>query len=328
MVHHHLAALPSAERELLIGGALLALGYACAALVVAVALGIGLRPIWSAGVREQLPTRARASMVGQGSHWSIGLASLCVALVTTWSPIGALAMGASNWQANTAREHVGVPRSGAASNDVETIRGVGYNPWYAGLSAEQRATLYDRDFGAMHRHGINTIEGWFENQFDSVTLEAAARNGIGVLMPFELNQDWDYSDPTVQASILARASDYVEKYKDYPAVRMWAPGNENMHRILFAHMVSQSNDPVAQARAAAFAAFLPLLVDRMHTLDPDHPVVYRDAEDLYLPWIINGFIRRVAAIGRGWCTVRMSIRAPACRTSSSRWPTQWPGGSY
>ena len=160
--------------------------------------------------------RACPSAGQRTSHWSIGLASLCVALVTTWSPIGALAMGASNWQANAALSSVGVPRSGTASNDVETIRGVGYNPWYAGLSADQRAALYDRDFGDMHRRGVNTIEGWFENQFDSVTLDAAARNGIGVLMPFELNQDWDYSDPNMQATILARISDYVEKYRTHP----------------------------------------------------------------------------------------------------------------
>ena len=68
-----------------------------------------------------------------------------------------------------------------------TTRGI------AGLSADQRAALYDRDFGDMHRRGDDTIEGWFENQFESVTLDAAARNGIGVLMPFKLKQDWDYA---------------------------------------------------------------------------------------------------------------------------------------
>lgn len=50
----------------------------------------------------------------------------------------------------------------------------------------------------MQRLGINTIEGWFEKQFDTTTLDAAARNGIGVLMPFELNQDVDYSDPAIR----------------------------------------------------------------------------------------------------------------------------------
>jgi beta-galactosidase/beta-glucuronidase len=259
------------------------------------------------------------------SHWSIGLVSLAAALVTTWSPIGALALGASNWQADAALSTVGVPHSGETSNDIQTIRGVGYNPWYAGLSPQQRADLYNRDFSDMHQHGINTIEGWFENQFDSVTLDAAAQNGIGVLMPFELNQDWDFSNPNVQESVLQHVSDYVEKYKDYPAVRMWAPGNENLHRILYAHMVSQVNDPSARARAAAFAAFLPKLVDRIHTLDPAHPVVYRDAEDLYLPWIVNGF--NLAGGGdRPWLVYGANVYSTArLQDIIARWPSQWPG---
>ena len=41
-----------------------------------------------------------------------------------------------------------------------------------------------------------------------------------------------FSNPNVQASILDHVGAYVEKYKDYPAVRMWAPGNENLHRVL------------------------------------------------------------------------------------------------
>ncbi|MBV9323117.1 MAG: hypothetical protein JO352_04930 [Chloroflexi bacterium] len=317
-----LAALPGAERDLLIGGALLVVGYACAACVVV--LGLACARLIR-GVRLRDNRRAQPVLRAQKPRWSIGLISLAVALVTTWSPIGALALGASNWQANATLNTVGVPRSAGASNDVETIRGVGYNPWYAGLSPDQRSALYDRDFSDMHQHGINTIEGWFETQFDSVTLDAAARNGIGVLMPFELNQDWDYSNPNVQASILAHISDYVEKYKDYPAVRMWAPGNENMHRILFAHMVSQMNDPAAQARAAAFAAFLPQVVDRIHALDPNHPVVYRDAEDLYLPWIVNTFAQAGGG-DRPWLVYGANVYSTTrLNDIVTRWPTQWPG---
>jgi hypothetical protein len=316
-----LATLPGSERDLLIGGTLLILGYVSAALIVALAIGLAHLVRRVRGHRRRRVLSAPTAR----PRWSIGLISLGVALVTTWSPIGALAVGASNWQANATLSTVGVPHSGETSNDVETIRGVGYNPWYASLSADQRAALYDRDFSDMHQHGINTIEGWFENQFDSVTLDAAARNGIGVLMPFELNQDWDYSDPNVQAGILARLSDYVEKYKSYPAVRMWAPGNENMHRILFAHMVSHANDPAYQARAAAFAAFLPQVVDRIHTLDPDHPVVYRDAEDLYLPWIVNAFAQAGGG-DRPWLVYGANVYSSArLQDIISRWPTQWPG---
>lgn len=207
---------------------------------------------------------------------------------------------------------------------AETIRGVGYNPWYAGLSPAQRAELYDRDFSDMQRLGINTIEGWFENQFDSVTLDAAARNGIGVLMPFELNQDWDYTDPAVRESILDRVSAYVEKYKNHPAVRMWAPGNENLHRVLYAHWVSQTKVPGARAKAEAIAAFLPVLVDRIHELDPNHPVVYRDAEDAYMAWITQGFHQ--SGGDRPWLVYGANVySAQRLQDIISKWPSQWPG---
>ena len=143
--------------------------------------------------------------------------------------------------------------------------------------------------GACGELGINTIEGWFEPQFDQVTLEYAARNNIGVLMPFELNQDWPYENPNVRQSILDHVSAYVARYKNSPAVRMWAPGNENLHRILYPHMKTQADDPAVRARAVAFAEFLPVLVDRIHAIDPDHPVIYRDAEDVYLPLLKQAF---------------------------------------
>ncbi|MBV9582385.1 MAG: hypothetical protein JO057_27685, partial [Chloroflexi bacterium] len=106
-----LARLSNGERDLLIGGVLLVLGYTCAAVVVAAGSGFA-RLI--RGLRRQrrippVPPPARA-------RWSIGLISLGVALMTTWSPIGALALGASNWQATATLTTVGVPHSGAASN--------------------------------------------------------------------------------------------------------------------------------------------------------------------------------------------------------------------
>jgi hypothetical protein len=201
---------------------------------------------------------------------------------------------------------------------------VGYNPQYAGLSPVQRTAMYDRDFADMHQLAVNTIEGWFETQFDSVTLDSAAHNGIGVIMPFELNQDWDFTNPNVTASILDHVSAYVETYKDQPAVRMWAPGNENLHRILYAHWVSQANDPNARARAQAFAAFLPVLVDRIHALDPNHPVLYRDAEDVYLPWITGPFSQ--TGVDRPWLVYGANVYStPRLQQIVSSWPNQWPG---
>ena len=277
-------------------------------------------------------------------------------MLTAVSPVGALAIGETNWD-GLVDEDATPPLAASVQPDTQTlviapratgrtpvqitsatdgtwtyrvdgqpqvICGVGYNPWYATLSHDERARLYARDFAAMRRLGINTIEGWFENQFDEVTLDHAAREGIGVLMPFELNQDWDYTDPNVRAWILDRVSAWVERYRDHPAVRMWAPGNENMHRILFAGWVNRDGDPVARARADAFASFLPTLVDRIHALDPHHPVVYRDAEDAYLGRIRAAFAESGDA--RPWLVYGANVySARRLQEVTDAWPTQWPG---
>jgi hypothetical protein len=348
-----LGALPSETRDLVTGSSLVLFGYASALLLLGL-LGLGragLRFVRSRGRSPGVSTLVRRD----GWAWRTPLASVALALATACSPIGSLALGSSNWQAAAAAPHLAVRHtsdgassaagqapapSGATTVSVvhqpdgtwqylvdgraQTIRGVGYNPWYAGQPPEARASLYDRDFAEMHKLGFNTIEGWFENQFDIVTLDAAARNGIGVFMPFELNQDWDYTDPNVQAAILNQLSAYVERYKNHPAVRMWAPGNENLHRILFAHWISQQGDPTARARAAAFAAFLPVLVDRIHQLDPDHPVLYRDAGDLYLNWIAQGFGTSFAE--RPWLLYGANIYTAARMNDViANWPKQWPG---
>jgi glycosyl hydrolase family 2 len=347
-VTSRLTGMPSGTRDLLIGGCLLVMAYAMAAVLLALVIAAG---------RLLRLRRSRLAVTAQPAtprRWSPALVSVGLALLTAWSPVGALAVGLSNWQVSVPTSNPGVQSiqstrpgsrhtlrvSGATpvaiahptdstwqyvvDGTAEEIRGVGYNPWYANLSPAQRSALYDRDFSDMHRLGINTIEGWFENQFDSVTLDAAARNGIGVLMPFELNQDWDYTNPNVTESILEHVTAYVDQYKDHPAVRMWAPGNENLHRVLYAHWVSQANNPQAVARAQAFANFLPILVDRIHQVDPNHPVLYRDAEDVYLPWITNAFAQ--AGGTRPWLVYGANIYSAArLQQVVSSWPIQWPG---
>ncbi len=346
-----LASWPAWQREIAIGGTLLVLGYSCAVLLILAM--VALRHGWRVVRRGRADPRFRAQRAP--TRPSTVFAGFVVALATAASPVGAFAVGASNWDAtvggattveghafrgagvhnrHTLRLSGATPVSIVHQSDgswqyvvdgtAETIRGVGYNPWYANLSVAQRTALYNRDFADMQRLGINTIEGWFENQFDSVTLDAAARNGIGVLMPFELNQDLDYTDPTVRSNVLDRLSQYVLEYRNHPAVRMWAPGNENLHRILYAHWVSQANIPAARAKAEAMAAFLPVVVDRIHELDPQHPVVYRDAEDVYLPWITNGFNQ--AGGDRPWLVYGANVyAAQRLQDIISAWPSQWPG---
>src|SRR5579883_561529 len=173
---------------------------------------------------------------------------------------------------------------------VETIKGMGYNAVTVGLPPEERAARLDRDFASISAAGVNTIAGWTENEFDDLLMRKAADHGLGVILPFHLGPtyvlsepDYAYEDPRVQQQLLAAISARVVHFRNSPALRMWGLGNEVLHALAWAH-----DSP---ARAQAFADFLLVAADRVHQLDPNHPVVYRDAEDWYLGPIMQALAR-------------------------------------
>jgi beta-galactosidase/beta-glucuronidase len=193
---------------------------------------------------------------------------------------------------------------------VEPVLGIGYNAMTANLPAGQRAARYDRDFGAISRSGANTIVGWSEAEFDDVLMAKAAEYGLGVILPFQIGPNvintgpnYAYEDPAVRKQLLDAVTRRVERYRNSPALRMWGLGNEVLHSIAWARG--------GDARSHAFADFLIETADRVHALDPNHPVVYRDAEDWYAPWIVQALARHPASrpwfvYGMNFFTMRMN----------------------
>jgi beta-galactosidase/beta-glucuronidase len=200
------------------------------------------------------------------------------------------------------------------------VQGMGYNPWYAELPSDERRQYYRRDFGAMREIGVNTLEGWFQPQFDEVTLDEAHRQGLKVIMPFELNHDYDYSDPAVKAMFREQVTAWVLRYREHPAVLMWGPGNEVMHRLIFPTAVQGQRDPAREQRADDFAAFYVELIDMIRQLDPHHPVVYRDAEDLYFSRLRQALVKD--GTRRPWFIYGTNVYTERLAEVIERWPTQ------
>jgi hypothetical protein len=200
------------------------------------------------------------------------------------------------------------------------VRGMGYNPWYANLSTAERQARYRRDFSLMRETGINTLEGWFQQQFDETTLDEAHRQGLKVIMPFELNQDYDYADPAIQARFRAEVTAWVLRYRDHPAVLMWGPGNEVLHRLIFPTAVQGRRDPARERRADDFARFYVELMDLIHKLDPNHPVLYRDAEDLYLARFLAQLQQRPEP--RPWFVYGTNVYTSRIAEVIARWPSR------
>jgi hypothetical protein len=179
----------------------------------------------------------------------------------------------------------------------QVIRGMGYNAITVDDTPQQRAAQFDKDFTAISAAGVNTLVGWSEREFDDVLMNKAADHGLGVVLPFELDASFAYEDPRVRSELLDAISRRVERYRNSPALRMWGLGNEVLHEIARARGT--------QVRWDAFGPFLIQAADRIHELDPNHPVVYRDAED----WYAEPIVKALAADGksRPWFVYSMNF---------------------
>jgi beta-galactosidase/beta-glucuronidase len=159
------------------------------------------------------------------------------------------------------------------------------------FTPEQRAARLDADFAAMSQLGVNTLVGWDPAEFDETLMEHAAAHGLGVVLPFDLDPQADYTDPDYRAELSAQVMAWVDQYRAYPALRMWGLGNEVLHKIVHPVWVG-AQDPARARQARAFSDWLVETADAIHAADPDHPVTYRSAEDAFAPWVVEALRRR------------------------------------
>ncbi|MDO8691202.1 MAG: glycoside hydrolase family 2 TIM barrel-domain containing protein [Dehalococcoidia bacterium] len=212
--------------------------------------------------------------------------------------------------------------------------GMGYNPIYRYLSDAERAEAYNRDFRLMCRAGINHITGWDsdkgyeQDKFDELTLDYADKYGLGVIMPFYLPPDGDYQDEAFTQELTAQAVAKIDRFKNHPALRMWGVGNEVLGQI------------ESWQDRAAFGLFYLQLADLFHALDPNHLVIYREAEDFYIPDIAD-FLSRLPS-DRPWLLYGMNVYTADLERILDDWPSyelnmpifvtefgadqDWPGG--
>jgi hypothetical protein len=172
------------------------------------------------------------------------------------------------------------------------IRGMGLNTQYRTfLSPEERVARLDADMAAYRALGVNTVLDWDPAEFDEVLLDAARRHGIGVIPPFDLDPEADYTDPEVRQALRDQVVAWVLRYRSHPGLRMWGLGNEVLHKIVHPAWVGPQ-DPARERNAEAFSDWLIETADEIHALDPNHPVTYRSAEDAFVPWVVDAIHRR------------------------------------
>ncbi len=195
----------------------------------------------------------------------------------------------------------------------ELFIGMGYNPIYRYLSQEERGANYHRDFQMLCKAGVNHIIGWDtdkwyeQDKFDELTLDIAHKYGIGILMPFYLPPEGDYTNEEFQSQLIDEATAKIERFKGHPALRMWGVGNE----ILTEMPAEMHGD---------FLTFYSKIADMFHEMDPNHPVVYRDAEDYFMPEISGTIMAPLEE--RPWLLYGMNIYSLELERILDEWP-QW-----
>ncbi len=192
------------------------------------------------------------------------------------------------------------------------VRGIGYNVGHRRLPFDTRQRVLDRDFSLMHAAGFNTLLGWDSEEFDHTLMDAAARNGLGVVAPLVFPAEDVYRNPNLYAAAKARVRAWVLQLRNEPALRMWGLGNESFQVI-------RDDDEYLRM---SFARFLVEMADYIHTLDPDHPVVYREAEDA---WV--GYLHAALSQGgpRPWFVYGMNIFRPRITEALADGPATYLG---
>jgi hypothetical protein len=198
-------------------------------------------------------------------------------------------------------------------NGVEQLFvGMGYNPIYRNLTADQRATNYRRDFKTLCLSGVNTITGWDadkgyeQDKFDELTLNMANQYGIGVVMPIYMPADVNYADPDIIGSLLQTTVAKLQRFRINPALRMWGVGNEVLVKL-------------PPEMDASFLQVYLNVIDLVHQMDPYHPVIYREAEDEFVPVLAQ--LLRDSGDKRPWLLYGMNVYDKDPEPLLRRWPS-------
>ncbi len=195
------------------------------------------------------------------------------------------------------------------NGEKRRVRCMGYNPVTEGDTAESRAERYDRDFASLRAARVNTITGWDRHEFDGLLLRKASEHRLGVILPIEIDPSLSFAEESTRDQLLGEITSWVMGHRLSPALRMWAVGNEVIHAM----------KDVRKPNAAAFASFLVQAADLIHALDPHHPVIYRDAEDVYLKPVADALA--ADGVSRPWLVYGMNFFTYRLKDALEQGPT-------
>ncbi|MFH0754555.1 MAG: glycoside hydrolase family 2 TIM barrel-domain containing protein [Candidatus Omnitrophota bacterium] len=194
-------------------------------------------------------------------------------MIMKWLLMGVsflLCFGSIGWAGGTAWGNV-VKVTGNKGSWVLTVNG---QPYYIKGAGVAHATSDDKgvDFLKLAQAmGANTVRNWGVGQWGKDYLDRAHAYGLMVDAGFWLNPAYPdgtcsyLTDRVYMEEMRQQVLTYVKEYQDHPAVLAWNIGNETIY---------WTKD---EKERIGFCTFLEKLIQEVHQIDPDHPVIYTSA---------------------------------------------------
>ena len=151
--------------------------------------------------------------------------------------------------------------------------------------------------------GANAVRTWGIDQGTREYLDTALKYGLKVSAGIWI----DYATPENKVSFLndsykkkkeREVLNYIQQFKDHPAVLMWGVGNECVY---FTY---------SEKEKVALCKFIDHLARKIHQIDPDHPVMYASSNFVELKYI-KKYMPSIDIVG-------MNVY-PSLRTCHSVW---------
>jgi len=140
-----------------------------------------------------------------------------------------------------------------------TIKGICYHPVPKGSSVVNFGKLKE-DLALMKEAGINTIRV-YEPIKEKAVLDQIQASGLKVIIGFGYNQDGKFD------ILSGTFADYINTWKDHPAILFWELGNEyNYHPEWFGGHIENWYHALNDA------------AEKIHQIDPSHPVATAHGE--------------------------------------------------
>ena len=133
----------------------------------------------------------------------------------------------------------------------------------------------DYYFGLVKDLGANTVRVWGIGSETQDLMDTLAKHGVMIDLGIWLQQNgWvNYAkDDQYKEKTLKEIEENVLKFKDHPALLMWNIGNE----VIFTLKTEEEK--------IAYAKYLEQVCQRVHQLDPDHPITNASAWAFAFPY--------------------------------------------